>query len=406
MTSELRRSPVTLVAAVSAALFADSLLYSAVVPVLPEYARRHGASTLAIGVLFACYAIGLLATTVPFAALSDRYGRRLPLVLGMLGVTGATVLFALAGSYPGLVLARSLQGVAAAAVWTSGVAWLADRIAPSRLGSAMGVATASMSAGLLVGPPAAGLLVERGGFRLPFLVMAGVTALAGIAQLVPAPAVEHRVRSTGFRGLLSARVVRTLIAVALAAAALSLLEPTLPLELARRFGATPAVIGLLFGIATLAHLVSAPAVGYLSDHHARDRLLRLGLAGMALVLPLIALAPAEVVVAAVLVAFAVAYSFVLVPALPELATVVRDSSSVGYAAVYAAFNIAYAVGMVVGPVAGTAALSIWSSVAVLSGIAIVLLTAAVVLHVRPPARSPDEPCRGASLVPSRPNHRS
>jgi multidrug resistance protein len=391
MIAGLRRSPVALVAAVSAALFADSLLYSAVVPVLPEYAHRHGASTLAIGVLFACYAVGLLVATAPFAALSDRYGRRLPLLLGMLGVTGATLLFALADSYPGLVLARSLQGVAAAAVWTSGVAWLADRIEPGRLGSAMGVATASMSAGLLVGPPAAGFLAEQGGFRLPFLVAAALTALAGIIQLLPAPAVEPRVRSTGFRGLRTPTVIRTLVAVALAASALSFLEPTLPLDLARRFAASPAVIGLLFGVATLAHLLSAPAAGYLSDRHPRDRLLRIGLAGMALVLPLIALAPGEVAVAAVLVGFAVAYSFVLVPALPELAAVVRDSPTAGYAAAYAVFNIAYAVGMVLGPVAGTAALSVWPTLAVLGGIAIVLLAASVALRVRLPTHSPIDP---------------
>jgi len=97
---QVRDSTTVLTVAVSAALFADSLVYSAIVPVLPTYASQHRASPAAIGVLFASYAAVLLATP-PFAALSDRHGRRAPLIAGMVGVTAATLLFALERSGAG-----------------------------------------------------------------------------------------------------------------------------------------------------------------------------------------------------------------------------------------------------------------------------------------------------------------
>ena len=71
------------VAAVCAAVFADSLLYSVIVPVLPRYAERLGATPFAVGLLFASYAVALLAATPVLAAVSDRVGRRTPLLLGL-----------------------------------------------------------------------------------------------------------------------------------------------------------------------------------------------------------------------------------------------------------------------------------------------------------------------------------
>ncbi len=136
----------TTVVVVSAALFADSLLYSAVVPVLPVYAEENGASTAAIGLLFASYAAALLAATPVVAVVGDIVGQRRMLVAGMTAVTVATLLFAVADSYGGLLAARSLQGAAAAVVWTSGVALVADQVEESRHGTVMGLVMADRAA--------------------------------------------------------------------------------------------------------------------------------------------------------------------------------------------------------------------------------------------------------------------
>jgi multidrug resistance protein len=343
------------VAAISAAIFADSLLYSAVVPVLPAYAEQHGASPMAIGVLFASYAVALLATTPFVGLLSDRIGHRTPVVGGMVGITLATLAYSIADSYPTLLAARTLQGAAAAAVWTSGVALVAERVDPSAHGSAMGVVLASMSAGLLVGPPLTGLLVEAYGFRTPFVLLATAAGLCCLVQLLVGGGSGRATAAQGsVRALLASREFRrTIVTVVVAAAALSMLEPLLPLDLAARLGADTAVIGFVFGAATLAHLVASPVVGLLSDRVHRPLLMTLGLVAMAVTIPFAGSRGSVLGAVGVLVAFAAAYSLVLVPALPEIAAHARRSGG-GYATAYGAFNIAYAAGMVAGPSAGSA----------------------------------------------------
>ncbi len=377
------RGPATTVAAVSVAIFADSLLYSAVVPVLPAYAREHGASQLAIGVLFASYAVALLLTTPFVGAFSDRVGHRTPVVVGTIGIAVATLAYSMADSYPTLLGARALQGVAAAAVWTSGVALVAERVDPSAHGSAMGVVLASMSGGLLLGPPLTGILVQAYGFRTPFVILAGAVGLCCAAQLaVPRGPRPPDLLPRSARILFSSRQFRTtILTVVVAAAALSMLEPLLPLDLATRLGADAAVIGLVFGAATLAHLVASPAVGVLSDRAPRPWLMTLGLLTMAAVIPFAGSRSSVPAAAGVLVALALAYSLVLIPALPEIADHARRSGG-GYATAYGVFNIAYAAGMVAGPSAGSAVAGAVGLTPALSATGLLLAATALLVGYR------------------------
>src|SRR5258707_3496183 len=84
------------VALVTVAVFTDILAYSIAVPVLPHLSRQFGASPTLIGLLFASFGLTLFAVSVPMGAYSDRIGRRLPLVGGLLGLAAASVLFAFA----------------------------------------------------------------------------------------------------------------------------------------------------------------------------------------------------------------------------------------------------------------------------------------------------------------------
>ncbi|CCH76345.1 Major facilitator superfamily MFS_1 [Nostocoides japonicum T1-X7] len=391
-----RRSSALVVAAVSVALFADSLLYSAVVPVLPGYAERLGVGPLGIGTLFASYAVTLVAATVAVGRMGDRVGRRGPLVVGMLGVTGATLLFASATTYPQLVVARSLQGAAAGVVWTVGVALVAHRLPPDRVGLGMGVVMASMSAGLLVGPPLAGILATAHGFRAPFLVCAGLVALCALAQLAPASAPVPSPARTPVRELLGApRFRATLAAVVLAAAVLSMLEPLLPLDLASRLDATPAVVGLVFGAATLAHLVVSPAVGSLADRRPTFPALPAGLLVMAAAVPFATVPGSGIGVAGVLVVVALGYSLVLIPGLSRVALDVRATGG-GYAAACAVFNVTYAAGMAIGPFVGGAAADRVPLPGLFAATAVVLALGALLVHrldarSRPPVALPAIP---------------
>src|SRR6185295_4282137 len=113
----LRKSRATAVALVTFATFTDIVAYSVAVPVLPDLSRRLGASPTTIGFLFASFGVTLLAVSIPMGAVSDRVGRKWPMVAGLVGVGAATLLFAFARTLPWLFAARLVQGAGDAVTW-------------------------------------------------------------------------------------------------------------------------------------------------------------------------------------------------------------------------------------------------------------------------------------------------
>src|SRR5580765_8895986 len=100
------------VALVTLACFTDITAYSVAIPVLPDLSRKFGASPTMIGVLFASFGVTLLTVSIPMGAISDRTGRKAPLVGGMLVLAAATLLFAYSDGLPWLFAARLVQGAA------------------------------------------------------------------------------------------------------------------------------------------------------------------------------------------------------------------------------------------------------------------------------------------------------
>src|SRR5665647_429074 len=139
------KSGIPLLALVCGVVFLDSVGYGLVVPVLPLYAKQLGASDFAVGFLFATYAIALCLAAIPFGILSDRFGRKPFVLFGMFAMAGAFVFYALAKSYPVLVVARVLDGLTAAATWSAALALLGDRFEEKEMGSKMGWAIAAMA---------------------------------------------------------------------------------------------------------------------------------------------------------------------------------------------------------------------------------------------------------------------
>jgi multidrug resistance protein len=343
---------------VCAALFVDSLLYSVAVPVLPGYSQSLDTSVFQMGLLFGSYAIGLLLASPVAGVVSDRIGRRIPLLVGSFGIAAATALFVVGDSYWLLMGARTLQGAAAAVVWTAGAALVADVFPPERLGAAMSALLASMSLGLIMGPPLGGVLAEWFGRPAPFLITAAVAVGTGLVQLlVIPPAAAQRPRPSRFTRLFAYRPAFVAIGgIALAATALTFLEPTLPLDMAVRLGVGEAATGIAFGIAALVHAATAVGIGNIAARWRYQVMAGTGLLALGGLVPLLVLAHSVTAVTLVLAAFSVALTFVLVPALPELARVV-DRIGAGNGGAYALFNAAYAVGMLVGPLAGGAGLA-------------------------------------------------
>lgn len=351
-----RTSPSALLFVVGLAFFTDSILYYLLVPLLPHYAKTLGLSQMEVGVLFGAYAAAILAGTWPLGRLSDRIGRRKPFLWGLVGLGATTLLFAFASSYPLLLLARVLQGFAAAATWTSGLALLAEGFPSERRGQAMATAFAAANVGVLLGPPVSGFLTERFGPRSPFLLAAGLALVDAAARVVflrdaePPPGERF-----GLSGLLANATVRTFAgAMALGASLWAILESTLPLHLDAALGMGASEIGLLFAAAALTHTLTSPLMGRLSDRFGRLPILRAGFVMAALLVPIPAFLTTKATVALSMAALGITASFVLSPVSPGLADAVEAMGSRSFGSVFSLVNVAYAVGMMVGPLAGSA----------------------------------------------------
>ena len=342
-----------MVACVTLVTFTDLVAYSIAVPVLPDYVRRFGASPATIGILFGSFGITLLAVAIPMGAMSDRIGRKGPLVLATVLLALATLAFAFADSLAMLFAARLLQGVADGVTWVVGFALIADLYGPDERGSMMGVVMSATSLGVIVGPSLGGWLYELGGIRLPFLVVAaaaGLTAVAFLLIRIPDRKSVQRVSMT--RILKHRAIVMCAIVAAAGSATYAMLEPVLPLLLESRFGLGPAPIGWMFGAAGVASAILHPIYGRLSDRWGGRRLMLLGLVAGAALLPILNV-PTDwrFMTASMVITFG-ALGLILTPSLAYMA---EASSSLGlgsFGVVYGLYNVAWAVGLLIGPSLG------------------------------------------------------
>ena len=90
----------------------DLIGFGIVMPILPFYAQRFGASGLAYGAVLGVYSFMQFVATALLGKLSDRIGRRPVLLTTMLFNAAGYALFAFAGSYWVLFLSRVVSGFA------------------------------------------------------------------------------------------------------------------------------------------------------------------------------------------------------------------------------------------------------------------------------------------------------
>lgn len=184
LTPAARRRSIIMLLLATALFWASLYLY---VPILPVYAGLLGASLPTVGLLVGSYGIGQLVLRVPIGAWSDRLGRRRPFVAaGLLVASLSAVALALASDPVGLILARGLTGVAAAA-WVAFTVLFASYFAADRATYAVSIITFVNIAAQAVATYGGSVLAQVYGWQAPFWGAAvlgglGLALLAGIRE--------------------------------------------------------------------------------------------------------------------------------------------------------------------------------------------------------------------------------
>ena len=350
----LRNSRATAVVLVTLATFADIVAYSICVPVLPDFARRLGASPAQIGLMFASFGVTLLAVSVPMGAVSDRTGRKLPLVIGMLTLAGSTMMFARADSLTSLFLARMIQGAADGVTWVVGFALIADCYGPEDRGRVMGYVMSGTSFGIMVGPSIGGWLYEAGGVALPFEFLSALSLVcaAGFAFLDPQLRGDRPGRLSIWSVVRVPSVALCTVAIVLTGSTIAMLEPVLPLFFDRHLGLTPAQIGLLFGAAAVASTLMPLIYGPVIHHWGAPRLTLIGLMLTAAWLPMMATASSFGTALALIVVQWIAIALIITPSLTYMAEVTAFAGGDAFGIGYGIYNTAWGFGLLGGPALG------------------------------------------------------
>ncbi|WP_086819468.1 MFS transporter [Allokutzneria sp. NRRL B-24872] len=339
----MKKSSATAVASV--AIATDMFAYGVAIPVLPRIA---GTSPTQIGVLFAVYAATMLIATPLVGRAVDRIGTRKPMLVGLFGLAAATLLFAFAQTFTGMLLARALQGVAAAVSWTAGLALIAATHEPEERGKVMGIALSCMSVGVLLGPIVGGLLADSFGTSAPFLCAAALAFIDGVLRIFLVQE-EKSVLEASSKVWRHSATPALFGVTALGAGLIAFLEAVLPLRVVQGFGASPTTIGLLFGIATLVCAFAAPVAGSLADRLPRAALALGGAAIAAAGLIVVAVAGSLWLTGVGLTVVAVGGQFVLAPTLTLIAELADAQSPPAYGAAYALYSVAYTSGLMIAP---------------------------------------------------------
>ena len=126
--------------------FVDMLGFAMIFPLLPFYALRLDAQEWEIGFLIASFSVFQLASAPLWGRMSDRFGRRPALMIGLAASAIAFTVFGFAVSIGMLFLSRIIQGAGGG---TTGVAqaYIGDAIEPKNRAKALGWLSAATSAG-------------------------------------------------------------------------------------------------------------------------------------------------------------------------------------------------------------------------------------------------------------------
>jgi MFS family permease len=287
----IQRSALARLAVLMATGCLDMMGMLMVLPLVPFYAKDMGASDTMVGVLAGSHAFAALMTAPLWGRLSDRYGRRPAILLGIITSGVAFLVFAVTDNLWVLLLSRLFQGAGAG---TIGVvqAYVSDTVEPNQRAKALGWLTAATSAGVMLGP-VIGSLASRLGPHAPGFIAAGLAFANVIAAywLLPEPAksssmtkrrhLRHAIADVFRHPLVPAH--RMIWIYTAGMMAFMAMNGVLALFLQRRFGVTTRTIGYFyFYVGGIGLLMRGGVLGRLVDRLGDVRVLRMGALSIAL----------------------------------------------------------------------------------------------------------------------------
>lgn len=168
------------------------------IPVVPLFAASLGADTVQVGMINGTFMLMAGALSIPSGLLSDRLGRRIPLLGGMLLLSGSSLLLYWSKSPLQMAAIYLFFGIGLSAFSPTLMSYVADVTPPESLGQAYGWYTMALYGGMTIGPAAGGFLGTLLGLRTVFLFAGGLILIMFFVAFafLPAPPAADRHRTS------------------------------------------------------------------------------------------------------------------------------------------------------------------------------------------------------------------
>jgi MFS family permease len=338
-------------------VFVETMLYSALVPLLPGYAHEFGLSKTAAGLLVGAYAAGAVLGALPGGIAAARYGPRRALLFGLALVGVASLAFGFAGDAWTLGAARLAQGLGGSLAWAGALTWLIVATPRARRGELLGTAIGSAIFGALLGP-AVGALAHHVGTRPVFVGLAGLSGLLAVWALRIPPAEADPPRPKALRRAPGERqVLGALWLMTIPALVFGIVGVLVPLELDNA-GWTAGAIAVAWIASAAIEMFLAPLIGRVSDRHGRLLPLRIALGGAVGVLVAFSLADRPAAIVPILILSGITFGAFWAPAMALLADA-AERIGLAQGLAFGLMNVAWGTGNALGPVLGGALADAW-----------------------------------------------
>ncbi len=151
--------------------------FGIIIPIMPFYMEHFGAGGMQLGMLMAVFSIMQFIFSPFWGGLSDRYGRKRIMMIGVLGNTISLIIIGLAQNMWMIFIARALEGAISSATLPTAMAYISDSTSHEERGGGMGVIGAAMGVGMILGPGLGGWL-SGNSLSTPFFLAAALSLVS------------------------------------------------------------------------------------------------------------------------------------------------------------------------------------------------------------------------------------
>ncbi len=157
--------------------------FGIIIPIIPDYLKMIGEGGTAAGLMISVFAGTQLLMSPIAGKWADVYGRRLMIILGLIGFTVSMGVFYLSDNLTVLLISRAIGGVGAALLIPAIFAYVADITTLKQRAKGNSYISAAMSLGIVIGPGIGGFFAEFG-LKAPLLLSAIVSFVAVISSII------------------------------------------------------------------------------------------------------------------------------------------------------------------------------------------------------------------------------